>query len=77
MELEKKVEKSLIYLGAATVITIALGSLIINLRLFHFKIADYDLVQPHAVMVGLAFSAYIPNYADVSTPSEPPVITEV
>jgi hypothetical protein len=52
-------EKILVYSAAGSVVTIALGTLIINLSLNEYSLTDYNLLQPHAITVGLAFLFWI------------------
>jgi hypothetical protein len=57
--IKKQVENIITYVGLGTIITISVGSYIINQGLSKFQLVDFNLLQPHAISVGLTFLCWL------------------
>lgn len=52
---KETINKILLWVTAASVVTYAIGSLIINGFLSKYQIIDFELIKPHAIQVGIVF----------------------
>jgi hypothetical protein len=70
---KEQINRILLMVTGASVITFAIGSIIINSFLNSYNITDFDVLKPHAVLVGVAFLATIflhvalfPTFLDIN-----------
>ncbi len=56
---KETINKLLLLITGGSVITFAIGSYIVNHYLSAFHIVDFNLLKPHAIIVGLVFIAFI------------------